>query len=172
MEREDLTRKEREPEVRAILDRGFDVRMIGRTVLGRRWRDVTPEQRDAFLELFRDYIAKAYARRLGGFAGESLAVVRSVRVDDKITMVQTRFRSKLRPHMRIDWRVRNVAGRQRIVDVAVEGVSMVATQRSTFTPIMDSEGVDGLLATLRENPYVPRDEPPFESAETRTPEPP
>ena len=31
----------------------------------------------------------------------------------------------------------------------IDGVSMVSTQRSTFSPILASEGIDGLLNVLR-----------------------
>src|SRR5581483_4429666 len=39
----------------------FDVRGIGRFVIGRYWQAFTPEQQEEFLRLFRAYTVQAYA---------------------------------------------------------------------------------------------------------------
>src|SRR5260370_42581105 len=52
----------------------FDVPGIARFVLGRYWKDATPEQQAEFVRLFADYIALAYSGRLAGDNGETLQV--------------------------------------------------------------------------------------------------
>jgi phospholipid transport system substrate-binding protein len=37
----------------------------------------------------------------------------------------------------------------KILDVIVEGISMLATQRSEFAAVVRSQGVDGLIEVLR-----------------------
>ena len=150
MKREDLAPAQREEEVRALLDHGFEMRMIARAALGRNWRRATAEQRTEFLALFRDYVVKTYAKRLGAFTGQSLNVNRSVPINEKETIVQTSLQDSSGPDTRIDWRVRVIKDKPRIIDVVVEGVSMLTTQRSTYTSVIAREGVDGLLKSMRE----------------------
>ena len=49
----------------------------------------------------------------------------------------------------MDWHVRKIDGRYRVIDIMVEGVSMAVTQRSEFASVARRDGLDGLLAILR-----------------------
>ena len=49
----------------------------------------------------------------------------------------------------IDWRVRRVINRFKIIDVVVEGVSMLVTQKAEFGAVIRERGVDGLINVLR-----------------------
>ena len=60
-----LSKEDRIAEFRRLLVNGFDLRTIGRFILGRYWRRATPEQRREFELLFEDYIVATYAARLG-----------------------------------------------------------------------------------------------------------
>ena len=51
--------------------------------------------------------------------------------------------------VRADWRVRHIDGAFKIVDVVVEGISMVVTQRQEFAAVVRRHGVEGLIETLR-----------------------
>jgi phospholipid transport system substrate-binding protein len=53
------------------------------------------------------------------------------------------------PPIDVDWRVRETAGSDKIIDVAVEGVSMSVTQRSDFDSIVQQSGIDGLLQNMQ-----------------------
>jgi len=57
-----------------------------------------------------------------------------------------------RPPIRVDWRVRNGEDQLKIIDVVVEGVSMLLTQRDEFASVIQRSGgnVEGLLARLRD----------------------
>jgi len=54
--------------------------------------------------------------------------------------------------IRVDWRITFPDGRYKIIDIVVEGVSMVQTQRSEFSSVIRRSGgkVEGLLTALRE----------------------
>ena len=47
------------------------------------------------------------------------------------------------------WRVRAYPDGHKILDVIVDGISMISTQRSEFASVMQKHGVDGLIETLR-----------------------
>jgi len=142
---------EREDAFRGLLSEGFDLRLISRYALGRYWRRATKEQRAEYAKLFEDFIVETYVARLSEYSGETLKVVGS-RPDDQDTIVHSEIVRDGRPPIRVDWRVRNGDEQLKIIDVVVEGVSMLLTQRDEFASVIQSAGgnVEGLLARLRE----------------------
>jgi phospholipid transport system substrate-binding protein len=48
------------------------------------------------------------------------------------------------------WRVRNNDGQYKILDIVVEGVSMAITLRHEYGTVVKADGVDGLIAIMRE----------------------
>lgn len=141
--------EQREAAFRRLLSQGFDLKLIGRFVLGRHWRTATPEQRADFQRLFEEFILKSYSSRLGGYAGEAFTVVSARPAGDKDAMVRTRIARPSGPPIKADWRVRARDNQYRIIDVMVEGVSMAVTQRSEFSAVIKAQGFEGLLAALR-----------------------
>ena len=57
---DDITRVERVRRFRSLLNDHFDVKTIGRFVLGRYWRQATEEERAEFLTLFEVLIVDTY----------------------------------------------------------------------------------------------------------------
>jgi phospholipid transport system substrate-binding protein len=54
------------------------------------------------------------------------------------------------PPIKVDWRVRELRDHSLVaIDVIVEGVSLVVTQRSEFGSVIERRGMDGLLSELR-----------------------
>ena len=144
----DTTPEQRRVEFQALLDRGFAVRTIGRFALGRFWRTVTPEQREEYLRLFRLFVLDTYASRLDGYSGQSFNVVKAHPIDEMDTIVNTEIGTDGEP-LRVDYRVRARKGSYKVVDVLVEGISLITTQRSEFDSIINRVGFDGLLELMR-----------------------
>lgn len=144
-----LTEQERISEFRRILVAGFDLPTIARFVLGRYWRRATTEERREFESLLEDYIVTTYAAQLGRYRGETLAVG-AARGEGDI-LVASEIVPREGPPVRVDWRVRGGPGSYKVIDVVVEGISMVITQRSAFASVIQRSGgrVSGLLSELR-----------------------
>ena len=64
-------------------------------------------------------------------------------------MVSTRIIYTDYPPLSIDWRVRDGGGSPTIVDLIVEGVSLVLTYRAEFDAIVSRQGLEGLLQDMR-----------------------
>ena len=141
---------EREAAFRAIMVRGFDVPLVSRFVLGRHWKTATEEQRKAYMSIFLDFIVRVYASRFDSYGGEEF-VVRSVIADesgDKIVRTQVLRPSGGAP-VHVDFRVREKKEKLKVIDVIVEGISMLHTHRVEFTSVINRKGLDGLLGDLQ-----------------------
>ena len=145
----DKTEEERESVFRGLLKSGFDMKFIGRFVLGVNWRQATPQQREDYQALFNDYVLKTYSARLGGFTNEDFEITGSQPAGKRDMMVDSKVLRKDGPPITADWRVRMVDGEPKVIDVVVEGVSMSISQRQEFASVVQSKGMDGLIETLR-----------------------
>jgi phospholipid transport system substrate-binding protein len=149
----DITRVERVRRFRKLLIDHFDVKTIGRFVLGRYWRKASEEERGEFLMLFEDLIVDTYVDRFAKYSGENLSVTKTeaARDDDSIVFSSINQPSG-GPPFSVAWRLRLRNGSYLIIDVMVEGVSMGQTQRSEFASVISRNGgeVKGLIAKLRD----------------------
>lgn len=141
---------ERRRRYRELLEEGFAVRTIARFVLGRYWRAATPEQQSEYLALFRDFVLESYASQFGGLIGQTFEVLKAQRLGEKDTIVSTEIRTPNRASIRVEYRVRSRRPGHKIIDVVIEGVSLITTQRAEFRSIINRKGMEGLLEKLRE----------------------
>lgn len=132
---------EREPAFAKLFTEDFDVPTIGRFVLGRFWRTMTPEQQAEYLDTFKRYVVWVYSTRFSGYSGQGFDVLGSKPVEEGANLVSSRITSTdgSQP-IQIDWRVIKVDGAYKITDVVVEGVSMLVTQRQEFSSIINQNG--------------------------------
>jgi phospholipid transport system substrate-binding protein len=128
-----------------------DVPLIARLVLGRHWRAASEPQRTAYLDAFRVYAVDSLAyrfARLGG--GVSYRLLGRCVADGSDALVPIEVTLPNRPDpVRIEWRVRATDGAYRLIDVAVEGVSLVVSNRSEFDSVVNRQGLDALIAQIR-----------------------
>ncbi len=147
-----LAGAQREQAFRGLLTAGFDIKTIGRFVLGRYWRKATEAERAEYGRLFEDLIVATYAHRLSSYVGAGLKVVGVRQQDGKSALVASRFLRAEGEPVQLDWRLLRRGDTWRIVDVVVEGMSMALSQRSEFKAVIRGNGgrVEALLEKLRE----------------------
>jgi phospholipid transport system substrate-binding protein len=134
-----------------VLTQSIDVELVGRLILGRHWRAADEAQRAEYQELFRSYALANLASRLHLYQGQTFEVTGAQTADDRDALVSSRINSRDRPPLRVVWRIRELDGGDLVaIDMVVEGVSLIVTQRSEFASVIERSGIDGLLAELRQ----------------------
>lgn len=141
--------EERAAVLRDLVRRGFNLKQTSQFVLGKFWHQATVDQRAEFQDLFTEYLVNSYARHIGSYRAETLAVVASHPVGNKDVLVETSVESSDGPTNPI-WRVRAYDGVYKIIDVSIDGVSLALTQRREFAAVINRQGLDGLLGMLRQ----------------------
>lgn len=138
-------------EFRRIMNASFDMKTIGRFVLGKNWRTATPEQQAEYQKLFNNMIVQVYTVRLDNYQGQEFEVGSVRDVGKKDLLVTSHILPTDSPKVKVDWRVRKKNGRYKIIDVLIEGVSMSLTQRSDFSSVIQRGGgdIEVLLEHLR-----------------------
>jgi phospholipid transport system substrate-binding protein len=140
----------------SVLDEGTDVSLLGQLVLGRYWRQANPSQRTEYLILFRRYMFQTFVQRLRQYVGSDLGaaserfqIIASRPVGTRDILVQSRVAPPSSQPLRVDWRLRERPGEPVIIDLIVEGISLLVTQRSEFAAVLERGGIDRLLGELQ-----------------------
>jgi phospholipid transport system substrate-binding protein len=135
-----LSDEETTARFRTLLRENFDLKSIGRFALGPYFNSATPAQREAYQSAFENMIVDSYAIRFRDYTGGSLKTGRVMQQGNDTLVDSQIIQSNGAPPIGVTWRVRNEAGGMKIVDVAVEGVSMSQTERSEFSSLIEQHG--------------------------------
>ncbi|MBK1701210.1 MlaC/ttg2D family ABC transporter substrate-binding protein [Thiococcus pfennigii] len=128
----------------------FDFERITRSAVGRHWQQASAGQRQALTEGFRQVLVRTYARALLGYSGQTIHYLpEKALAADRVT-VATEVRNPGGTTIRIDYRLYSAGGRWKVYDVVVDNVSLVANYRGSFSSLIRSDGLDGLIARLDE----------------------
>lgn len=142
-----MSKAEREKRFRTLMLDNFAIPGIARFVLGRHWPRASAQQKSEYLKLFEDLMVATYAERFSRYAGETLVVDNvEVRGHNDALVYSTIKRVDGAQPIKVAWRVRGKLGGFKIVDVIVEGISMVQTQKSEFASFIQQH--DGSLGAL------------------------
>ena len=142
----------RQERVANILKRIVDIDGVGRFVLGRFWRVATPAEQQDYLRLFEASLIRNLAGRFGEFQGVRFSLGRTQSRTEDDALVSTVVQRPGQAAFNLDWRVGEIGGQPRIVDLIAEGTSLRLTQRSEYASVVQRGGgqVSALLAAMRQ----------------------
>jgi len=156
IERNDLSDQERTDTLAAQLVAKTDVALLSRLVLGRHWQQLDDEQKVRYQELFDAVVMRTLARRLNQFAKDAqgsiedhFALVGSAPAGERDVLVRSTVRPQTGDTLAVDWRLREGDAGPVIIDVIIEGVSLLVSQRSEFAAVIERSNMEGLLAELQ-----------------------
>jgi phospholipid transport system substrate-binding protein len=132
----------------------FDTRYAARQVLGRHWRNATPEQRERFIQAFYNALVENYGAALLEFTGDKLEILpfRGNPNAEKAT-VKTIVKTSNGTRVPVDYTMRKTPDGWKAWDVVIEGISYVNNFRNDFGAEIDQKGLEAVITRLeREGP--------------------
>lgn len=122
---------------------------LSRWVLGKHWRQATPAQREIFTNEFRELLLNTYLRSVTGYRDNKIHYqpLRQVPTDGK-AVVHAHVETPGSPTVKADFRLLQKGQEWLIYDVAIDGVSLVTTHRSSFSELIRRNGIAGVIAQL------------------------
>ena len=127
----------------------FDFERMSRRVLGKRWKEATPEQQERFVSAFRTLLVRTYAKVLNEYSGQALTYLDPVarKKDDEI-VIPVQIELTDGEPFRLEYWMHGTGTDWKVFDVRIEGVSLVRTYRSSFRSEVARHGIDGLIERL------------------------
>jgi phospholipid transport system substrate-binding protein len=134
--------------VNKIVLPNFDFEAMSRWVLGRYWRQATPEQRKRFVAEFRTLLVRTYGSSLLNYTDASIRVLPMPPVSGDDVTVRSQVERGDGPPIPINYSMHRKNDVWKVYDVSVDGVSLVTTYRGSFADEIRQDGIDGLIAKL------------------------
>jgi phospholipid transport system substrate-binding protein len=127
----------------------FDVQYSARMVLGKHWRDSSPEQRDKFIKAFYQSMLSNYGNALADFTAGKMKVLPSkVEPDSDRATVRTEIRRSNGQPVPVNYSLHKTAEGWKAWDVTIEGISYVKSFRDDFGAEIDQKGIDAVIERL------------------------
>ncbi|MEM9093932.1 MAG: ABC transporter substrate-binding protein, partial [Pseudomonadota bacterium] len=122
----------------------------GRFAIGRPWNEMSDTQKDAYLSAFTDYVAKIYTSRFSDYKGETLEFAGS-RSGKKDLYVLTNFARSGQQPLEVSWRVREIGGAPKILDIEAEGISLLVSLKNEMSGLLsqNNNSVDKVIEVLK-----------------------
>jgi phospholipid transport system substrate-binding protein len=149
-----LTTAQKQQNVRDIADQDIDFETTSRLSMGRYWRELTEAQRAEFMKEFKEHISATHGHIIDEYVDEEVEITGDHQEDRGDWTVQTRIIGKKddrrKEVAKVDYRLRQKDAAWKVIDVTIDGVSMVANFRAQFQDLMPNGGIERVLKLLRE----------------------
>jgi phospholipid transport system substrate-binding protein len=127
----------------------FDFNRMAQWVLGKYWRTASQEQRQRFVEQFRNLLVRTYGTLLLDYSGQTIDYLpaRTGANGDTVT-IRTLIADKDGTKVQVDYALYRRDTAWKVYDVRVNGISLVSNYRNTFGSKVRQDGIDSLIDDL------------------------
>ena len=144
-----ISKNEKNDQFTNLVMSAIDLNLISQFVLSKTWKSATDDQKERYISAFKTYFINSYANKLDQYSGEKI-IVNGSEEAGKYVIVDTNIIREGTDTLKINlkWRLLNKNGDIRIIDINIEGISLVIAQREEFQSFLANNNGD--LETLIE----------------------
>ena len=130
----------------------IDMNLISKFVLSKYWKLATDDQKKAYQVAFKQYFISSYANKLDQYSGEKVIIVSS-NAAKKFVIVKSNIVRDGTDTLKIelDWRLLTRDSQTKIIDLSIEGISLIIAQREEFQSFLanNDNSLDALINKLK-----------------------
>lgn len=136
--------------VNEVVKPHFDFVSMSKWVLGKKnWRGASEKQREQFIAELRTLLIRTYGKALLEYSGQSIEYLPTKEnSNSNLIVVKTKIHQNNSKEIPIDYRMHISGGQWKIVDIVVNGLSLVSTYRVSFASEIKKNGFDALVSKL------------------------
>jgi phospholipid transport system substrate-binding protein len=137
--------------IEQIVYAGIDFDTLCRLVLARNWTRFSPEEQGRFEDEFKRHLSVTYGKSVDSYRNEEMSIISDHEEARGDWTVKTKILRGGGPDdILVDYRLRQSNGEWKIIDVIVEGVSLVSNFRSQFQDLLGSNTPAQLIALIHD----------------------
>ena len=129
----------------------IDMNLISKFVLSKYWKLATDDHKKEYLAAFKQYFISSYANKLDQYSGEKVIIVSS-NAAKKFVIVKSNIVRDGTDTLKIelDWRLLTRDSQTKIIDLSIEGISLIIAQREEFQSFLanNDNSLDALINKL------------------------
>jgi phospholipid transport system substrate-binding protein len=127
----------------------FNFERMSQQVLGRNWRKASDDQQGKFVVEFKNLLVRTYATALSKYRNQTIDFkpLRAQPTDNRVKVKTEIIQSGSQP-VKVDYSLEKTGDDWKVVDVEIEGVSIVTSYRGQFDEAIKQGGMDNLIQKL------------------------
>lgn len=143
--------EQKQTQLRQLFVDNVDIDWMGHFVLGRYWQQASEAERAQYIDAYKKYLLKHYTVNFADYTGSKYTVT-GVKGESKgryLVMMKIKSPQAQKQETQAGYRLYTGAnGQLKIIDIIIEGVSLLSTQRSEFSSVVQQKGLGGLIQEL------------------------
>ncbi len=122
---------------------------IARKVMGKYARSASDEQKERFAEAFKGYMIRFYSNAFAEYKDETVDYLSAPEFDgERRVTIKTKLNLASGQPIPIDYVMQRSGDSWKIIDVVIEGISLVISNRTQFGNSISRDGLDTVIAKL------------------------
>ena len=140
---QEISEKDKTDAFTSLVMDSIDLNLISKFVLSKAWKNASDDQKTKYLSAFKTYFVNSYANRLNQYSGEKVKVISSQEAG-KFVIVESQIVRDGTDTLQINlkWRILNKDNDIKIIDLNVEGISLIIAQREEFQSFLANNDND------------------------------
>ena len=140
--------KKRRARIRTVVYARLDFKDMAKRALAIHWANRTPAEKKEFVPLFGELIERSYIRKIERYTDDKI-VYTGEKIRGDHGSVETKVVSSDGVETPMQYRVQIEKGKWMVIDVVIDGVSMVENYRSQFNKIIRENSYAELVKRLK-----------------------
>jgi phospholipid transport system substrate-binding protein len=129
----------------------FDQEFMAAKSIGRHWKKLTTDEQARWLVSFSNLTVANYAGRFKGYSGEHFVLEGEEEAPHDTMLVKTMLVLPNDDDVRLNYRLREIEGSWKIIDVYMNGtVSELSLRRSEYSSTVKRDGFDRLIVAVEQ----------------------
>jgi phospholipid transport system substrate-binding protein len=146
-------KEKRRQMVTNIVETMIDWPEVGRRALAVHWKKRTPQEKEEFINLFRDLLKRTYSEKLDIYAGEQI-IYGSETIEGNRAVVKTKvINNKKGAEYIVDYRLIQKGEKWLGYDVIIEGISAVNNYRIQFNEVITGSSYEALVKRMKNREF-------------------
>lgn len=136
-------------QIEPVVEQTFDLPFMASKVIGRGWKQLTPEQQAEWLATFTRLTASNYAGRFVGEKGPSFETISEEDGSHGTKVVRTKLIQPDDDDVELTYRLRETPDGWKVIDCYLNGtVSEIALRRSEYGSVLRRDGFEALVTAV------------------------
>jgi phospholipid transport system substrate-binding protein len=128
----------------------FDVEFMAEKSIGRHWKSLSDADKTRWIALFKEFTAANYAGNLKKFSGQRFEISGEEPSQNDTTTVRSVIVDPGSENTEMNYRMHQTPAGPKVIDIYLKGtVSELALRRSDYTSVLERDGFEGLVTTIR-----------------------
>ena len=145
-----LSEQQKIHQVEQYANRFLDYERLSAMAVGQPWRQFSPQQKQSFITAFKEMIIGMYARSaMMGAEKADVRVLPKITTNGNKVDVYSEILTPSGKKYEVAYQLYQTGSQYKLYNIRVDGVSIVTVYRNQFVELVNQQGIDGMIETVR-----------------------